>query len=100
MKSEFTTKRSFYVYILMNRRRTVLYIGLTSNLARRLDQHRARLVEGFTKKYNVDELVYYEVYEYINDAIAREKQLKKWSRQKKLDLIKKVNYNLKEILPV
>lgn len=78
----------------------MLYIGLTSNLARRLDQHRARLVEGFTKKYNVDELVYYEVYEYINDAIAREKQLKKWSRQKKLDLIKKVNYNLKEILPV
>ncbi len=82
----------------MNHRRTVIYIGVTNDLARRLDEHQLKL-KGFTKKYNVDELVYFESYESIIEAIDREKQLKKWSRFKKLDLIKRVNKNLKIVFP-
>jgi putative endonuclease len=74
-----------------------LYIGVTSNLVKRLWEHKNKVVDGFTKKYNVDKLVYYEVYESIESAILREKQLKKWSRRKKIELIVRVNPIFKEI---
>ena len=81
----------YYIYILSNKYDTVLYIGVTNDLVRRCHEHKAKLNEGFTKKYNVDKLVYYEVFDYIESAIAREKQIKKYSRKKKDLLIDKIN---------
>lgn len=77
----------YYVYILSNWNDSVLYIGVTSNLVRRLYEHRNGLADGFTKKYNVHKLVFYEQTNDIYNAISREKQLKKWSRSKKNALI-------------
>ena len=81
----------YYVYILTNWDDSVLYIGVTSNLTKRLYEHRNHLADGFTKRYNVHKLVYYEQTTDVNSAIAREKQLKGWTRKKKLDLISKTN---------
>lgn len=80
-----------YAYIMTNQHNTVLYTGVTSNLQKRVWQHREKLVEGFTKRYNVVKLVYYEVCPDILTAIAREKQLKGGSRPKKVDLIQGLN---------
>ncbi len=80
-----------YIYLLTNKYNTVLYTGVTSDLKKRVWQHKERLVEGFTKKYHVDKLVYYEVFADIRDPIAREKQIKGGSRQKKIDLIQGMN---------
>ena len=76
-----------YVYILFSKRNGTLYIGVTSDLAKRVYQHKNKLADGFTKKYNVDKLGYYEVFEDITKAIEREKKLKNSPRRKKLDLI-------------
>ena len=76
-----------YVYILFSKRNGTLYIGVTSDLAKRVYQHKNKLADGFTKKYNVDKLGYYEVFEDITKAIEREKKLKNSPRKKKLDLI-------------
>ncbi|MEW6328429.1 MAG: GIY-YIG nuclease family protein [Thermodesulfobacteriota bacterium] len=76
-----------YVYILTNKRNTVLYTGMTNDLKRRVFEHKEKLVDGFTKKYNVTKLVYYEVFDDPENAILREKQIKAGSRQKKIDLI-------------
>ncbi|GAK52292.1 hypothetical protein U14_03543 [Candidatus Moduliflexus flocculans] len=84
-------EKQYYVYIVTNKRNTTLYTGVTSNLARRIFEHKQKLVEGFTKRYNLDKLVYYELFKEVNDAIAREKQIKGGSRQKKIVLIEKVN---------
>ena len=81
----------YYVYILANKTNTVFYIGITNDLARRCYEHRNKLIKGFTEKYNVDRLVYYEVFDFIDLAIHREKQIKRYSRKKKEDLIIKVN---------
>ena len=81
----------YYVYILSNWDDSVLYIGVTSNLERRLYEHRNGLAEGFTKKYNVHKLVYFEHTNDVYSAISREKQLKKWSRSKKNILIGRMN---------
>ena len=80
-----------FVYILTNTRNTVLYTGVTSNLQKRIFEHRSKLVPGFTKKYNCTKLVYYEIHDDIESAIAREKQVKAGSREKKLDLIRTTN---------
>lgn len=80
----------YSVYILTNRSRT-LYTGVTGNLVRRLHQHRAKLVEGFTKRYNITRLAYYESTSDVRVALEREKQLKRWSRQKKIQLIESLN---------
>jgi len=80
-------KKQYYVYILTNKWRTVLYIGVTSNLLKRVWEHKNKVVDGFTKKYNLCELVYYEVFEESLLAIKREKQLKKWERSWKEKLI-------------
>ena len=81
----------YFVYILSNWDDSVLYIGVTSNLSRRLYEHRHGLADGFTKQYNVHKLVYYEHTNDVYSAISREKQLKKWSRSKKNILIQQTN---------
>ena len=83
--------KTYYVYILASKRNGTLYIGVTNDLERRLYEHKNNLLEGFTNKYNVDKLVFYEVYEDINSAIAREKQIKSGSRAKKIKLIEDMN---------
>jgi putative endonuclease len=87
------------VYILTNKRNTAFYIGVTSDLIKRIWQHREKLVEGFTRKYNIDKLVYYEVFDSIQEAIKREKQLKNWHREWKLDLIKSQNPEMRDLYP-
>jgi putative endonuclease len=82
--------RTYYVYILANRSRT-LYTGVTSNLARRLYQHRSGLISGFTSRYAVHRLVHVEIATSPRDAIAREKQIKRWTRVKKVELIESTN---------
>ena len=84
------TKQS-YIYIMTNYNKTTLYIGVTNNLVRRVYEHKHKLVDGFTKRYNLTILVYYEVFDNIENAIIREKQLKAGSRQKKIDLINSLN---------
>ena len=89
-RSENMKSRESYVYIMSNRSKT-LYTCVTNNLERRVFQHKQRLVEGFTKKYNLIELVYYEAGDDIRSAIQREKQIKGWLRKRKIDLIELVN---------
>ena len=83
--------KQYYVYILASKRNGTLYIGVTNNLLKRVDEHKNKLIDGFTKKYNVHNLVYYEQYNDISCAITREKQMKKWKRKYKLELIEKSN---------
>ena len=82
--------KDYYVYIMTNKSRT-LYIGVTSNLEKRGYEHKNKLIEGFTKKYNIIRLVYFEQTRDVNSAIAREKQIKGWLRKKKIALIEKAN---------
>ena len=82
---------SYYVYILTNWKGNVMYIGVTSNLERRLYEHRHELIEGFTKRYHVHKLVYYEQTGDVKAAIEREKQLKHWTRAKKNALVETMN---------
>jgi putative endonuclease len=84
---------SYYVYILASKRNGTLYTGITNNLPRRLYEHKRKSIEGFTKKYNVRILVYYEKHDSPETAITREKQIKKWNRQWKINLIEKDNPN-------
>jgi putative endonuclease len=86
-----------YVYILTNQYNTVTYIGVTNNLIKRVYQHKNKQVEGFSKKYNLSKLVYFKSFEDIIEAIKREKQLKKWKRQYKIDLIEKLNPEWKDL---
>ncbi len=83
--------RSFFVYIMTNLRKTVLYTGVTNNLPRRVHEHKEKLTPGFASKYNVTNLVYYEMAESAKAAIAREKQLKAGPRRRKIELIKSMN---------
>ena len=86
-------ENNYYVYIITNKNNTVLYVGVTSNLKKRIYEHKNKVVEGFSKRYNLDKLVYYEYTTEIKSAISREKQLKKLLRKKKEELIKKDNPN-------
>ena len=90
---------AYYVYILASRIGGTLYIGVTNDLVRRVFEHKSKFVAGFTKKYNVITLVYYEQYDSIENAIQREKRLKKWNRQWKVRLIEKRNPNWGDIYP-
>ena len=83
--------KQYYVYILTNKHNKVLYTGITSDLKRRVYEHKANLISGFTKQYNITKLVYYEIYQDPENAILREKQIKAGSRQKKIDLINTMN---------
>jgi putative endonuclease len=84
-------ERQFYVYILASKRNGTLYTGVTSDLIQRVWQHKRDMVEGFTQKYGVKKLVYYEVHDNAENAITREKQIKKWRRKWKLRLIEEKN---------
>jgi putative endonuclease len=83
--------KNYYVYILASKRNGTLYVGITSDLLKRVWEHKNKVVDGFTKQYNVTNLVCYECYDNPENAILREKQLKKWKRQWKLELIEKMN---------
>ncbi len=83
--------KQYYVYIMTNKYNTVLYTGVTNDLRRRVYEHKSGLGEGFTSRYNITKLVYYEAPDDVNSAIAREKQIKGGSRQKKIDLINGMN---------
>jgi putative endonuclease len=87
----------YCVYIMTNKRNKVLYTGVTSDLKRRVYEHKEKLVDGFTKKYNVTKLVYYEAYDDIENAILREKQIKGSLRQKKIELINSMNNEWREL---
>jgi len=84
-------EKQYYVYILTNKTNKVLYIGVTNNLVRRMLEHKNKLVDGFSKRYNLDKLVYYEITNDIHSALEREKQLKNWHREWKINLINGFN---------
>ncbi len=87
----------YYVYIATNPQNNVLYTGVTNNLIRRIWEHKQKLISGFTKKYNINKLVFYEVFEDVNIAITREKQIKGGSREKKLKLIESTNPGFEDL---
>jgi putative endonuclease len=87
----------YYVYIMTNWNNKVLYTGVTNNLERRVYEHRNKLIKGFTYKYNVNKLVYYDCTDDVNSAIAREKQIKGWTRQKKNALVESMNPEWKDL---
>jgi putative endonuclease len=89
--------RRHYVYILTNKTRRVLYTGVTNDLVRRVYQHKSGVAEGFTKRYRVHDLVYYEIFDTAYEAISREKQIKAGSRRKKLDLIDAFNPDWRDL---
>ena len=89
--------KDYYVYILANKRNGTIYIGVTNNLIKRVYEHKNNLIDGFTKKYNVHMLVYYEHTNIIEEAIKRKKQLKKWDRNWKIALIEKKNSEWKDL---
>lgn len=92
-------EKCYSVYISTNKRHSVLYVGVTNNVFSRGNQHKIKLNKNsFTAKYNVDKVVYYETYKYVNDALAREKQIKGWIRQKKIQLINSINPNWKDLV--
>jgi putative endonuclease len=86
-----TVAKSYYVYLLTNWNNKVMYVGVTNDLGRRLYEHKNQLVAGFTEKYNVHKLVYFEETQDVNAAIAREKEIKKWRREKKNQLVNRLN---------
>jgi putative endonuclease len=94
---DFGRQRCFYVYILASGRNGTLYIGVTNDIIRRMYQHKERLVPGFTKQYGVTKLVHCELFESISYAVQREKNLKKWPRKWKLELIEKHNSQWRDL---
>ena len=95
-EAEVAALKTFYVYIMASKSRT-LYTGVTSNLERRVLQHQGKLLPGFTARYNINRLVHYEVFGEIMAAITREKEIKSWSRKKKITLIESVNRDWKDM---
>jgi len=90
-------KKQYYVYILTNKSNEVLYIGITNDLERRTFEHKNKIVESFTKKYNLTKLIYYEITTDVESAIMREKQLKNWHRDWKINLINQFNPEWKDL---
>ncbi|MFA6485804.1 MAG: GIY-YIG nuclease family protein [Candidatus Magasanikbacteria bacterium] len=89
--------RNYNVYILASKRNGTLYIGVTNNLIRRIYEHKNNLVDGFTKNYSIHNLVYYESYNEVENAITREKQLKKWDRKWKIRIIEEMNPHWRDL---
>jgi putative endonuclease len=93
-------KRLYYVYLMSTETNQVIYTGVTNNIKRRAWEHKNRVKVGFTARYNVTKLVYYEIFPYINDAIAREKQIKAGSRTDKIKLIESKNQSWNDLYPL
>ena len=89
--------KSYYVYILASKRNGTLYVGVTNDLVRRAYDHKSNVIQGFTEKYGVHNLVYYESYTDVRDALTREKRLKKWKRQWKINLIETKNPDWRDL---
>lgn len=89
--------KDYYVYLLTNKHKNVLYTGVTNDLVRRIYEHKNKMQKGFSEKYNLEQLVYYEIYVEIMDAITREKQIKAWSRKKKDALVSQFNPEWKDL---
>lgn len=87
----------YYVYIMTTQRNTALYTGVTNDLKKRAAEHKLKLVKGFTKRYHVEKLVYYEPFKDVSEAIKREKQIKAGSRQKKVDLVRRLNLKWEDL---
>jgi putative endonuclease len=92
-----TSERNYYVYLLTNWNNKVMYVGVTNNLERRIYEHKHKLVQGFTQKYNVDKLVYFEETKDVHAALEREKEIKKWRREKKNALVLKDNTEWRDL---
>lgn len=90
-KSYMSEVGKYYVYLITNWNNKVMYVGVTNNLERRLYEHKNKLIKGFTEKYNLDKLVYFEETQDVNAAIEREKEIKKWRREKKNQLVNLIN---------
>ncbi|HEX7364247.1 MAG TPA: GIY-YIG nuclease family protein [Dehalococcoidia bacterium] len=90
-------KNQYYVYIITNKAKRVLYTGVTNNLRKRIYEHKEKLIEGFSRRYNLSKLVYFEICEDVQNAICREKQIKSGSRQMKIDLINSVNNKWRDL---
>ena len=90
-------RKTYYIYILTNKYHSVYYTGVTNNLVRRIYEHKNHLVKGFTNKYNIDKLIYFEETNNIETSILREKQIKDYRREKKIDLIKKITPKMKDL---
>ena len=87
----------YYTYILTKKNKTVLYIGVTNDLKRRVYEHKNKLIKGFSSNYNVDSLVYFEIFQYVNEAILREKRLKEWKREWKERIVNEMNPSLEDL---
>lgn len=92
-----TLRKNFYIYILSNKYHTVFYTGVCGNLIKRVYEHKHKLVEGFTQRYNINKLLYYESTDNVQSAILREKQIKDYRRSKKLELIHKINFKMSDL---
>ncbi|OGZ00539.1 MAG: excinuclease ABC subunit C [Candidatus Liptonbacteria bacterium RIFCSPLOWO2_01_FULL_45_15] len=90
-------QKQYCIYIMTNKLNTVFYTGVTSNLLKRIYEHKNKVIDGFTKRYNIVKLIYYEIFDNPEAAIQREKQIKNGSRKKKIDLIKSVNPEFKDL---
>lgn len=97
LRRQESTMKNYFVYVVTNKSRKVIYIGVTNNLSRRMTEHQLGVVKGFSQKYNLKYLIYFESYNSIEYAIIREKRIKKWKRSWKLRLIKSVNPELKDL---
>ena len=91
--------KNFYVYILTNKHNRVIYTGVTNNLQRRIHEHKQKLITGFTQKYNLNKLVFFQEFSDIKDAIAAEKKIKGWLRIKKIRLIESINPHWEDLDP-
>jgi putative endonuclease len=92
-------ERQYFVYIMTNKSNTSLYTGMTNDLYRRVYEHKQKLVDGYTSKHNINRLVYFEVGESVQSVIEREKQIKSWKRQKKIDLVNTMNPKWEDLYP-
>jgi len=90
-KKTIMKNKKYYVYIITNKKRSTLYIGVTNNLKRRIYEHKNELVDGFSKRHHLHKLVFYETFNSINNAIQMEKKMKKWDREWKIELIEDLN---------
>ena len=92
-------KKQYYIYLMMNYANTVIYIGVTNNLQKRIYEHKNKIIKGFTSKYKVNKLVYFEIFDDVKTAIEREKQLKAGSRARKIAIIVRNNPNFRDLYP-